>query len=105
MKVILLTIQMIVGLFLILSVLLQRTGTDSLGGLGGGGGGILSSRAKSDFLTKSTVFFAIIFIGNSLILGNIIARESKSGSVIEKNIGEIENKQIQKEKDLVPIAE
>ncbi len=88
MQLIFLVIQIILAIAIIGMVLLQRTGGDSLGSLGGGGGlsgnNIISGKASANFLTKTTTVLMICFMVNSLVLGNLAVRQYKSTSVVEK---------------------
>ncbi len=76
-KVLLMVHALVAGL-LILVILLQKSSTDGLKGMGGdGGAGALFSRtSSSNFLTKTTVILAIIFMVNCLILSNLASRKS-----------------------------
>ncbi len=88
MQLIFLVIQIILAVAIIGMVLLQRTGGDSLGSLGGGGGlsgnNIISGRTSASFLTKATTVLMICFMVNSLVLGNLAMRQHKSTSIVEK---------------------
>lgn len=77
-----LTIHLILALLLIGIVLLQRS---EGGGLGmGGGGGAISSRAAATALGKVTWGLAIAFIGTSITLTILAAREAGTASVIDQ---------------------
>lgn len=97
MKLIFLVIQIILALSLIGVVLLQRTSTDGLSGLSGGGSGnnIFSSRGSANFLTKTTSIIAILFMINCIILGNISSKELKTKSAFETVTKEDNNQPIQ----------
>ena len=80
----LLTIQIIVAVFLILIVLIQKSGTDSLGGIGGGSGGamsVISSKASANILTRITMFLVVIFFVNSLALAYIASNYNETSKV------------------------
>ena len=63
---IILTIQIIVAVLLVISVLLQHRGT-SLGGAFGGEGAVYRSRRGAEnFLYFLTIIFAVIFVGISI---------------------------------------
>ena len=87
MQLVFLVIQIILAVAIIGAVLLQKNGVDSLGSLGGGGGmsggNIISGRTSASFLTKATTILMICFMVNSLVLGNLSAREHKAKQVIE----------------------
>jgi preprotein translocase subunit SecG len=67
METILLVAQCIVVVALVISVLLQPSSSDGMGALGGGGGhGLISSRATANILTKTTKWLAVFLMANSL---------------------------------------
>ncbi len=90
---VLLVIQVIVCIFLISVILLQKSQSDSLSGLGTGNNmNFMSSQFKSSALTKMTTIFAAIFMINCLLLGNIMSRNSESKK-IDRLLDKIENNQ------------
>ena len=98
----LLSIQIIIAIFLILIVLLQKSGTDSLGGIGGGSGGanaVISSKASANILTKITMILVILFFVNSLALA-VIASKSTSSSKIQDYI----EKSADEPKEVAPVS-
>ena len=81
---ILLIVQMVICLLLITVILLQKTGSDSLSGLSGGGtSGVVSARAAANFLTHTTLVLATLFILNSIVLANL-SSSSKEDTVIKE---------------------
>ncbi len=95
MTTLLLVIQAIIVLCLICVILLQKTGTDSLAGLSGGGSGVFSSKGTANALTRITVFLAIAFVLNSLLIARIINDEHKHKQGFASGIvsaTEVENK-------------
>jgi len=78
-----LVIHLILALCLIGIVLLQRSEGGGLG-MGGGGGGAVSSRSIATALGKLTWVFAIAFIVTSIALTVMAARNSASGSVVDR---------------------
>jgi preprotein translocase subunit SecG len=107
MQLVFLVIQVILAVAIIGTVLLQKTGGDGLGSLGGGGGisgnSIISGRASASFLTKATTVLMMAFMVNSLILGNLSVREHSVKSVIEKT--HKEKVQIKETTPQVPVSE
>lgn len=76
-----LIVHLILALCLIGVVLLQRS---EGGGLGMGGGGAVSARGAATALGKVTWVFAIAFIGTSLTLTVLAARNTTDSSVIDR---------------------
>lgn len=85
---VILVIHLILALSLIAVVLLQRSegGGLGLGGGGGGGaaGGLVSGRTAASALSKLTWIFAVAFIGTSITLTIIAAKNSAGGSVLDR---------------------
>lgn len=80
---VILTVHLILALLLIGVVLLQRSEGGGLG-MGGGGGGAMSGRAAATALAKLTWLFAVLFIGTSITLTVLAAREAGTASVIDQ---------------------
>ncbi|SLN16961.1 Protein-export membrane protein SecG [Pseudoruegeria aquimaris] len=78
-----LVIHLILALCLIGAVLLQRSEGGGLG-MGGGGGGVMSGRAAATAMGKVTWALAIAFIGTSIALTIIAARNSADSSVLDR---------------------
>ena len=83
---VILTVHLLLALALIGVVLLQRSegGGLGLGGGGGGGSGIMSGRSAASALSRVTWVLAVAFIVTSLGLTVIAARNSASGSVVDR---------------------
>lgn len=97
---ILLFIHAVVALLLITVILLQKTSSDSLGSISGGNNmGIMKSATAANFLTKTTIVLAAIFMINSIVLANLSSQTHKT---ITNKIENIDNPK--KEKTEVPIA-
>ncbi len=80
---ILLVAHTILVLFLIIMVLLQRTDSDGLSGLGGGGGNqFMTGRGTANFMTRTTTILAAAFMATSLILA-VMANHMNSKSIID----------------------
>lgn len=76
-----LTIHLILAVFLIGVVLLQRSEGGALG-MGGGGGGVVSSRGAATALAKLTWALAAAFIVTSLAL-TILAARGTNGTLFD----------------------
>jgi preprotein translocase subunit SecG len=81
---VLLVIQLIVTLAMIGIILIQRSEADGLGSMGGGGGGLMTSRAQANLLTRTTAILATIFILNSLALTWLTQSDIRERSLAEK---------------------
>ncbi len=86
MTTILLIVQMFIVCMLIAVILIQKTGTDGLAGLSGGGHNVFSSRASSNLLTKLTTVLAIAFMVNSLVIAKVSISSSKPSKSIVDSI-------------------
>lgn len=81
---VILTIHLILALLLIGVVLLQRSEGGGLGMGSGGGGGAISGRAAATALGKVTWVLAICFIGTSITMTVLSARDASATSVIDQ---------------------
>jgi preprotein translocase subunit SecG len=80
---VLLVILLILALALIAIVLLQRSEGGGLG-IGGGGGGVMSARGAATALGKVTWALGIAFLGMSLAMTIVSARNAADSSVIDR---------------------
>jgi preprotein translocase subunit SecG len=80
---------------------MQKTGNDGLSGMSGGSGnmGVVTGRTVANFLTKTTVVFATLFIINAIILANLSSSKKNLGII--KKIEQVDDKQ---EESSLPIA-
>lgn len=79
---VLLVTHTILVLFLIAMVLIQRTDSDGLSGLGGGGNQFMTGRAKGSLMTRTTAILAALFMTTSLVLA-IMAGHMNNSSIID----------------------
>lgn len=94
----LLFVHFIVSVLLIIVILLQKTSSDGLSGIGSSHNNMLVSRGTiSSFLTRTTVILAIIFFVNAIMLANL---SSKSRNSIEKVIEKEETQE-----NILPVAQ
>jgi preprotein translocase subunit SecG len=87
--VIVLAVHVIIAVFLIGIILLQKN-EGGLGGLGGGAGGLggmMSGRAKSNALTKATSGLAATFFVTSLVLAILSTHSNQSGPLVPEAPG------------------
>jgi preprotein translocase subunit SecG len=89
-QVFLLVLQVAVAALMIGLILLQKSDGDSLGGIGGGSGGlnsVMSSKSSANFLTRLTMFLVAIFMLNCLVLALISSKINNSSHLeIDKMI-------------------
>jgi preprotein translocase subunit SecG len=90
--VVILVIHCLIAAVLVGAILLQKK-EGGLGGLGGGGsggmGGMMSGRAKSDLLSRTTGILAAAFFVTSLALAVIGARTTHQGPLVPASSGTI----------------
>jgi len=96
-------IQIILAVALVASILLQNSNADGLSGLSGSSStGVVSGRAAANFMTRLTTTIAILFMINSIFLGNIVARSNgKANLIIENEV----KKDHQEEKKSIPLED
>lgn len=85
MEAIILVIHLVIVISLVLVILIQRTNSDGLSGLGGGAAGnaLFSVRGKANVLTKITSFLALGLLITSLTLG-YIANHKSAHTVVDQ---------------------
>ena len=77
-------VQAIVAAALVAVVLMQRSEGGGLG-IGGSPGGMMSARGAADFLSRTTKWLAVAFVGLSIALA-AVAVEVNSGDAIESTL-------------------
>ena len=85
METILIVVHLLIAIFLVCFILMQRSEGGALDGLGGGSGAsnFLSARGTGNFLTKTTAILATLFFITSLSLSLYYKNvERKSNSII-----------------------
>ena len=83
---VLLVLQLIVAIFLVAVILMQRSNGGALSGLGGGDGigGLISARGKGNILTRITAILATLFFALSMAISIYYSRtEIKKSSIID----------------------
>ncbi len=86
---ILLFVHIVIAILLIIVILMQKTGTDGLSGIGGNNMGVVAGRTVVNFLTRTTLVLATLFIINAIILANLSSK--KNLKIIEKIDPKAEN--------------
>lgn len=101
----LLFVHLIIAALLVVVILLQKTSTDGLSGIGGGGNnmGIMSGRSAANFLTRTTIILAIVFFVNAIILANLSTQKHDDFAAKLEKIEQNENNQ-KVEEETIPIA-
>ncbi len=82
MQTILLVVHLIIALFLIGVVMLQRSEGGALG-IGGGSGNLFSSRGVGNTLTRTTAILAACFFATSIALTMLSTQRTK-GSIVNQ---------------------
>lgn len=83
---VLLVLQLVVAIFLVIVILMQRSNGGALSGLGGGDGigGLISARGKGNILTRITAILATLFFALSLAISIYFSRtEFKQASILD----------------------
>ncbi|MBN9506060.1 MAG: preprotein translocase subunit SecG [Altererythrobacter sp.] len=73
-------IQAIIAAALVGVVLMQRSEGGGLGiGSGGSPGGLMSARGAADFLTRTTKWLAVLFVGLAIVIGGVAVNTTSGG--------------------------
>lgn len=83
METVLLVIHVLIAVFLIGVVLLQRSEGGALG-IGGGGGGVMTGRGAANLLTRSTAILAAAFFGTSIVLAILSGAHTAPTSILDQ---------------------
>ena len=86
MQQILIVVHLVIVLALVGVILLQRSDSGALSGLGGGGGGLsgfMTGRGQANALTRATAILATCFFLTSIALAVLAGSASKPRSVID----------------------
>jgi preprotein translocase subunit SecG len=84
METILLVVHVIIAVFLIGVILLQRSEGGALGmGGGGGQGGLMTGRGAANLLTRTTAILAAAFMGTSILLAILSGMHSGPSSILD----------------------
>jgi preprotein translocase subunit SecG len=81
MQTVLIVIHLMVVLAMIGAVLLQKSEGGGLG-MGGSGGGFLTSRGSANVLTRTTAILALVFFTTSLALSILASVDRKPSSIL-----------------------
>jgi preprotein translocase subunit SecG len=98
---ILLIVQVVIVSLIVISVLLQQTGDESL--TSSGGSNVISDKASNKFMTKTIFCLAIAFMVNSLLLAKLTVLDiNKSNKILDSISESVVEKS---ESPIVPISE
>lgn len=80
-------VQALVAAALVGIVLIQRSEGGGLGVGGGGGspGGLMSARGAADFLTRTTKWLAVMFVGLAIVMAAVAVRAT-SGTEVDDTL-------------------
>jgi preprotein translocase subunit SecG len=85
MNMILLIVQIVIAVLLVGVILVQRSGSDGLGGLNGGSNNnFISGKASANLLTRATAILATLFMLNSLALAKLATISDKKSSILDQ---------------------
>jgi len=104
METVLLVFYLLVAIFLVAVILMQRSAGGALNGLGGGSGAtsIFTARGTGNFLTKLTAVLATLFFMSAIALSLLYkSAEPKQASLLES---QPQSEQPQPEAPTVPSA-
>ena len=100
------TIHVLVSIGLILAILMQASKGKGLAGAFGGGGGManqmLGARGTASFLAKATVYMAVIFMVNCIILTFLSGGSTEQRSAVQDAIQGMSNQSAAGNLPLVP---
>jgi len=84
METVLLVVHVMIAVFLIGVVLLQRSEGGALGMGGGGQGGVMTGRGAANLLTRTTAVLAAAFFGTSIVLAIMSGSHNTPTSILDQ---------------------
>lgn len=101
----LLVIQIVLAIFIVIAVLLQKSSSIGLGAYSGSNESVFGQKGSGGFLTKLTFTLALAFVVNTLALGYVYNNENSKSIVDEISIeGAAPSTQIPQGDNSVPAA-
>ena len=82
-------VQLLVAASLVITILMQRSEGGGLG-IGGSPNGMMSARGAADFLTRSTKWLAVAFVGLSIVLAAVAVETvgpREITTTVDRNVG------------------
>ncbi len=74
-------VQIVLAILITIAVLLQKSSSIGLGAYSGSNESLFGAKGPAGFLTKITFILAFLFVANTLALGYLYSKESKSSAV------------------------
>jgi len=74
-------VQIVLAILITIAVLLQKSSSIGLGAYSGSNESLFGAKGPAGFLTKITFILAFLFVANTLTLGYMYTKESKSSAV------------------------
>ncbi len=74
-------VQIVLAILITIAVLLQKSSSIGLGAYSGSNESLFGAKGPAGFLTKITFVLAFLFVANTLTLGYLYSKDSKSSAV------------------------
>ena len=74
-------VQIVLAIFITIAVLLQKSSSIGLGAYSGSNESLFGAKGPAGFLTKITFILGLLFVANTLTLGYLYSKDSKSSAV------------------------
>lgn len=74
-------VQIVLAILITIAVLLQKSSSIGLGAYSGSNESLFGAKGPAGFLTKITFILGFLFVANTLTLGYMYSKESKSSAV------------------------
>ena len=84
---ILLIVQIVLVVFLVIAVLLQKSSSIGLGAYSGSNESVFGAKGPASFLAKTTFFLGFLFVANTVAMGYFYGQENQA-SVVDSIIEE-----------------
>ena len=78
---ILLIVQIVLVVFLVIAVLLQKSSSIGLGAYSGSNESVFGAKGPASFLAKTTFFLGFLFVANTVAMGYFYGQENQSSVV------------------------
>ena len=78
---ILLIVQIVLVVFLVIAVLLQKSSSIGLGAYSGSNESVFGAKGPASFLAKTTFFLGFLFVANTIAMGYFYGQENQASVV------------------------